>query len=94
MAATDDLSRQMPFNALKPSEFDGDAIQYLLAVYPESLFEAEQQGLFYRPPPGDSFQTTFTGAFRLAWQELWPTSALRRRRRDREAAALLQELSR
>ena len=26
MAATDDLSRQMPFNALKPSEFDGDAI--------------------------------------------------------------------
>src|SRR5918993_3958720 len=26
MASTDDLARQMPFNTLKPAEFDGDAI--------------------------------------------------------------------
>jgi hypothetical protein len=75
-------------------EFRGDAIQYLLAVYPEALFDAEQRGIFYRPAGGDHFRCTLYGAFRLSWQEVWPISAIRRRRRDRAARELLEELSR
>jgi len=71
-------------------EFGGDAVQYLLAVYPEALFDAQRRGIFYLA--GNDFRATLPGAFRLAWQELWPISAIRRRKRDREAKALLEEL--
>jgi hypothetical protein len=73
-------------------EFGGDAVQYLLAVYPEALIDAERRGIFYRA--GNDFRTTFPGAFRLAWQELWPVSVIRRSKRDRIARELLDELSR
>jgi len=75
-------------------EFGGDAVQYLLAVYPEALFDAERRGIFHRTPDGQYFRTTFPGAFRLAWQELWPISAIRRSKRDRQARELLEELQR
>jgi hypothetical protein len=89
------IARQSP--ASEPvlrmdEEFSGDAVRYFLEAYPEAFHHAIQQGIFYQPTGGDHVRCTLPGAFRLAWQELWPISAIRRAARDRREQELLAEI--
>ncbi len=49
-------------------------------------------GYLYLDASADCYRPTWKGALLMTWKLVWPVSAIRRSRRDRRAAELVQEL--
>jgi hypothetical protein len=75
-------------------EFRGDATAYLSRAIVEELEGQIDTGYMYYVESEGQFRPTLKGAFLMTWGLLWPFTALRRMRRDREARRIIGELER
>ncbi|MCA9076448.1 MAG: hypothetical protein KDA93_15575 [Planctomycetaceae bacterium] len=75
------------------TEYRGDVIKLLQAGMGREFADAAADG--YLKTDGEThYRPTVKGAFLMVWKELWPWKMVRRNRRDRKAAELLEELER
>jgi hypothetical protein len=74
-------------------DFGGDALRYMQAAMIEELEHACRVGYMQLDVAAAKYKPTLYGALIMTWQELWPTTAIRRAKRARQERELLSQLS-
>lgn len=74
-------------------EFGGDGARYMQAGMIEELEHACQVGYMKLDAAAGKYKPTLVGALIMTWQELWPTTWIRRAKRARKERQILDQLA-
>lgn len=74
-------------------EYRGDVRGYFAGDLIDEMESQIESGYVWRSDNEGVYRATLKGAIAMGWNELWPISAMRRARRDRQARRLLAELA-
>jgi hypothetical protein len=74
-------------------EFGGDAQAWMAASMGEEMEAQHKTGYLYLSQQEQVYRPTLKGAFLMTWKLMWPATAIRRRRDERQAAQFLAELN-
>ena len=72
------------------TKFDEDAVAFLKSAMEEEMENAQSDGYITLAEDGDKYVATFTGAYKMAWGQLWPFKGFVVAASDRKCRARLE----